>query len=243
MCNPRRVRVHATRLLAEAWDHEVRRQVTLTGRAVGRASIREQVGDRLGRPVLASLEGVLAGLDGWEIVDGGYQTTLEGGCARYHSSTGELEIVAELADDVQAQGEAATTVQAQVEALIQAEGTGHYYDDCWGGFTEHTARREAEQDAQQALARIAAERMSEARSLAESGASDQVRSQAEAAAERALAAATAARVQQLQQAALERLATVGAQARVRFNQAVAGAAHRAILAYARSRRAEGLEVR
>lgn len=242
MCNPRRVRVQATRQLAEAWDHEVRRQVTLGGRAVGRAAVREQVAERLGRPVLATLDNALAGLDGWQAVDDGYRIDLDGGYAQYHSDTGELEIVAELAEDIQAQGEAAATVRAEVEALIEAQGTGTYYDDGWGGLTEQTARRDAEADAQRALERVAAERTSQAKQAAESGAGQQVRARAEAAAQEALAAATAARVQQLQRAAGERLAMVGVQARGRFNQAVARAAHTAILAYARTRRAQGLRV-
>ena len=185
MCNPRRVRVKATRQLAEAWDHEVRRQVTLGGRAVGRAAVREQVADRLGRPVLATLDDALAGLDGWQAVDDGYRIDLDGGYAQYHSDTGELEIVAELAEDIQAQGEAAATVRAEVEALIEAQGTGRYYDDGWGGLTEQTARRDAEADAQRALERVAAERTSQAKQAAESGAGQQVRARAEAAAQEA----------------------------------------------------------
>ncbi|MBA2324629.1 MAG: molecular chaperone DnaJ, partial [Pseudonocardiales bacterium] len=37
MCNPRRVRVRATRQLAQAWQHEVRRSATRIGTAVGEA--------------------------------------------------------------------------------------------------------------------------------------------------------------------------------------------------------------
>jgi len=242
MCNPRRVRVQATRHLAEAWDHEVRRQVTLSGRAVGRAAVSEQVGDRLGRPVLVCLDRVLEDTAGWRATEDGYQTDLDGGYARYHPGTGVLEIVAELAEDIQAQGEAATTVRAEVEALLEAQGTGRWYDDGWGGLTEQTARRDAEENAERALRRAAAARMAEARALAESGADDEVRARAEAAAEEALAAVIAARVAELQRVAGEHLAAVGVQARGRFNQAVAGAAHMAILAYARRHGAEGLRV-
>jgi len=242
MCNPRRVRVQVTRQLTETWDHEVRRQVALSGRAVGRAAIREQVGDRLGRPVLAVLDRTLADTDGWQATDDGYRIDLDGGYAQYHSNTGELEVIAELAEDIQAQGEAATTVRAEVEALIEAQGTGRYYDDGWGGLTEDSARRDAEAYAQQTLERVAAERISQARAAAESGADQQVRAQAEAAAQEALAAATTARVQHLQRLAEEHLAEVGVQARGRFNQAVARAAHTAVLAYARTRRAQDLRV-
>jgi FtsH ternary system domain X2 len=242
MCNPRRVRVQATRQLAEAWDHEVRRQVTLGGRAVGRASVREPVAERLGGPVLRTLDSALAGLDGWYAVADGYRVDLDGGYAQYYSDSGELEITAELADDIQAQGEAAATVRAEVQAMIEAQGTGTYFDDGYGGLTEQTAHRDAEADAQRLLAEVAAERVAQARRTAESGADQQLRAQAEAAAQEALAAATAARVEQLQRAAGERLATVGVQARGRFSQAVARATHSAILAYAQTRRAQGLRV-
>lgn len=242
MCNPRQVHVTATRQLAESWDHEVSRQVTLTGQAVGRASVREPVGDQLGHPVLVMLDRALGDSDAWEETDGGFRTVVDGGYGLYHPDTGELEIVAELNDDVQAQGRAAETVRAEVDALIEAEGVGRYWDDGYGGRDRAAGRRDAEAAAARSLEQVAAQRLAEARRRAEEGASDAVRQRAEAEAEAALAAAVEARVAELRRLAADRLGVVGAQIRLRLNQGIAHATHLSLLAYARSRGAQGLQV-
>jgi hypothetical protein len=240
MCNPRQVEVRATRRLAEAWEQEVRRQVTLYGRAVGRAAVREQLS--IGRPVLACLDRVLQEVDGWQEVDDGYRYDVAGGHVIFHSGSGELEIVAELSSDVEAAGEASATLRGEVAEELEAEGVGRYYDDGWSGFTEDRARRMAEAAAQEELDRVAAERIAQAHALAESGADSHLRAQAQESAEAALAAAAAAREAELAAEASQRLTTVGVQARAVFNLALAQAYEMAVLAYARSRRAEGLQV-
>jgi hypothetical protein len=242
MCNPRRIRVRASRRLTESWDQEVRRQVTLHGQAVGRACVREGMGETLGRPVLVALDRVLDELDGWEPVDSGYRHEVDGGYVLYHADTGELEVVAELRTDVQAAGEATVTVQGAVQETLDVEGVGRYYDDGWGGLTADTARRDAEAHAQHELERAAAERIARTRAELEEGTADDLLAQAQEAAEAELAAATAARSAQLDQDAVQRLAAVGVQARRLFNQALAQAYRDAILAYARSRQAQGLRV-
>jgi hypothetical protein len=242
VCNPRRVQVHATRRLAEAWDQEVRRQVTLHGQAVGRAAVREQLAGTVGRPVLASLERVLEQADGWYEADGGYRHDADGGYVIYHPDTMELEIVAELSSEVQGAGEASTEVRGTVDDVLDVEGTGRYYDDGWGGFTEERARTAAEADAQRALQQAAADRIAEARSLADAGADAEVQAAAEGQAREALAASIAAREEQLRLGAADRLTTVGVQARALFNVALAQGYRDAIVAYAHSRHAEGLQM-
>ena len=242
MCNPRRIRVRASRRLSESWDQEVRRQVTLHGQAVGRASVRERMADTLGRPVLVALDRVLDGLDGWRQVDNGYRHDVDGGYVIYHADTSELEIVAERHTDVEAAGEAAVTVQGGVDETVDAEGVGRYYDDGWGGYTKDTARRDAQANAQQELERAAAERVARRRAELESGAADDLMAQAQESAQAALTAATAARTAQLEQDAMQQLTNVGVQARALFNQALAQAYRDAILTFARSRQAQGLRV-
>src|SRR5262249_57039713 len=56
MCNPRRVRITATRELAEAWQREVTRSVQLRGRVVGEARARQALGDALSTPVRVAFE-------------------------------------------------------------------------------------------------------------------------------------------------------------------------------------------
>jgi hypothetical protein len=240
MCNPRRIQVQATRLLAEAWDQEVRRQVTLHGRAVGRAAVRENLAATVGRPVLACLDRVLARLDGWRETQDGYRHDVAGGYVVYHSDTGELEIVAERTSDVEGEGEAATTVSAEVTEELAAAGSGRWYEDNWGGFTEERARQSAEAEAQRALDLAAADRIAAARERADTDAGLEIQTQAEQRAQAALDRAMAERGEQLASAAAQELAAVGARARAAFNPVLAEAYRDAILAFARSRHAEGV---
>jgi len=242
MCNPRRVQVRAARRLAEAWDQEVRRQVTLHGQAVGRASVRENLAGTVGRPVLACMDRVLDELDGWQATDDGYRHDVDGGYVMFRTDTYELEIVAEQTSQVRGEGEAATTVRAAVDDDLEAEGTGRYYDDEWGGFTERRARQAAEAEAQRALDQAAADRIAAARELADAGAGDEVRAAAERQAQEALARAVAAREEQLTSIAADRLAAVGVAGRAVANQALARMTQEAILTYARSRHAEGVRM-
>jgi hypothetical protein len=242
MCNPRRIRIRATAQLAEAWDQEVRRQVTLHGAAVGRAAMTESLSASLGIPVLSALDRVLDRLDGWQAHDDGYRYDVDGGYVYYHADTGDLEIVAEQRADVRAEGEASTMVRGAVEETLEAVGVGTYFDDGWGGHTEDTARRDAQVNADTELNRARAARLARARADAEGGASDAVQAQAQRNAQASLAGVTAATEAELEQLASQQLASVGALARAVFQQALALAYRDAILAYARSRQAEGVRL-
>jgi hypothetical protein len=242
MCNPRRIRVEATRRLSESWNHEVRRQVRLQGEAVGRAQVRQPLGTVLGGPVLTALERVLEQRDGWREVPEGFRHDLDGGYVVYHVDTRELEAVAELRTQVSAEQEASTQVDGFVEDALQVEGEGRYYDDGWGGLTEQTARRDAERDAQARLEQAAADRVTQARAEAEATAEEDVEARARAGAEAALDQARSAARADLEHAAAQRLEAVGARAQEAFNTVLALAYRDAVLAYARSRRAQGLEM-
>lgn len=242
MCNPRRIRVQASQQLVEAWNHEVRRQVTLHGEAVGRAAVRQPLGAMLGGPVLAALERVLEDHDGWREVPEGFRHDVDGGFVVYHVDSRELETVAELRAQVSAGHEATTPVSGVVEELLQVEGEGRYFDDGWGGFTATTARADADRDAERRLARAAAERLAAARAEAEAGALAETEARARAAAQAALEEARSAAQADLERTAARRLELVGARAQEAFNAVLALAYRDAIEAYARSRRAQGLMV-
>jgi hypothetical protein len=241
MCNPRRIRVRATRELAEDWAQEVRRQVTRTGSAAGQARVRESLADTVGGPTLAALTDVLARQAGWtELPDGTFQHELDGGTISFDPATRELEITATVTAEVSVTGEASATVAARVSGTVEAEGEGVYYDDGWGGRTEQTAQRDAERDLERSLAEVVQQRRDQARREADATASDAVGREAAARAEAAFAAVTAAREDELRRAAPHRLLAVGAAGRSLFNAALAEAYRDAILAYARSRRASNL---
>jgi FtsH ternary system domain X2 len=240
MCNPRRIRVTATRNLAEAWQHEVRRQVRRTGQAVGEARIREPLGATLGAPTLAALVGVLANTPGWEERDDAFVHEVDGGYVRYDPATRELELVATATEDVEVAAEAAATTGGEVTATLEAEGVGTYYTDGWGGITPEDARRAAERGAAEALETATRLRLDQARREADEREGDAVLAEATARAGTALAEATAARAEQLRVDAVARLTAVGIEGRNLFHQALGTAYRDAILAYARSRGADAL---
>lgn len=241
MCNPRRIRVRATRELAEAWAQEVRRQVTRSGSVAGQAMVREPLSDTVGGPTLNALTQVLAHRDGWsEQPDGTFAYQLDGGVIAFDPSTRELVITATVIAEVNVTGEASATVQSQVSGSVEAEGVGTYYDDGYGGLTEQTAQRDAEQNLARALDEAQRQRREAATREADAAAGDAVAREAAERADAALAAASTAREAELRRAAAERLLSVGAAGRALFNAALAEAYRDAILAYARSRRASNL---
>jgi FtsH ternary system-associated peptide len=241
MCNPRRIRVRATRELAEAWEQEVRRQVTRTGRAAGQAQITESLAGTVGGPTIAALTNVLSRLDGWtEFPDGTFRRELDGGMVSFDPGALELVITATVTAEVSVTEEAAETVEARLSGPVEAEGEGVYYDDEWGGHTEETAQRDAQNNLTRAMEDAVRRRREDAAQEADAAAGDAVEREARARAEAAFAAASAAREAELRRAASERLLAIGAAGRALFNAALAEAYRDAILAYARSRRASNL---
>lgn len=240
MCNPRRVRVRASRQLAQAWSHQVRRSVTRSGAVVGEARMREPLGATVGGPALAALESVLLDIEGWEQdeEDGTFRYQLDGGLVVYYPDTHELEISASASAQVEVSGDAETTVGGELTGDVSAEGVGVYYDDGWGGITRADAERAAEADAERALDEAARTQEAQEAQLAEQRVGDAVTAEATAAADAALETATAARVEELRAEATRRLTAIGVQGRNVFNQALAHAYRNAILAYARSRGVE-----
>jgi len=232
--------VRATRQLAQAWEHEVRRQVTRTGQAVGEVRVREPLGSSVGGPALTALAAVLRADPEWERVGETFVHRVDGGHVIYHPAARELEIVATATADVEATGDVARTVSGELTGDVEAEGVGVYYDDNWGGTTEEDARREARERAEAALETATRERARAARDAADEREGAALVGAAEQQAEAALTEATAARERELRADAATRLATVGVQGRNAFHRALASAYRDAILAFARSRRAAGI---
>jgi len=238
MCNPRRVRVRATRHIQQAWEQEIRRRATRTGQAVGEARIREPLGATVGAPALVALSSVLAAAPGWELRDDTFRHEIDGGLVVYHPATRELEIIATVVGVVEAAGEASVTVRGEVADTVEAEGVGVFYDDNWGGITEEDAERAAQQDAESALDDAGVRRVQQARQAADDLEGTAVQAQADERASAALTEATAARAEELRREAAARLTAVGIHGRNVFHQALAAAYRDAILAYARSRSAD-----
>jgi hypothetical protein len=241
MCNPRRIRVRATRELAEAWEQEVRRQATRRGNAVAEVRVREPLDSTVGGPTLTALTAVLGRTEGWEQdADGRFRHQLTGGYIVFDPDTREIEIVARESAEVTATGEAAVTVRTELTESLEAEAEGRYYADGFRGRTRAVAEQEAQREAERSLAAAAERRREQARAATEREAGEALREQAERDADSALAAATAARSEELRARAAVALAAVGIEGRTLFHQALAQAYRDAILAYARARHADNI---
>jgi hypothetical protein len=240
MCNPRRVHVRATRQLAQAWEEEIRRQVSRTGDVVGEARIREPLAAGIGAPTLTALTSVLERLPGWDWDGESFVHQLDGGHISFDPVTRELEIVARMSDRVAATGEARQTVGGTLNETVEAEGQGTYYDDGWGGLTAETAQAEAERNAAAAVDEAVAGLLARERAAADEREGAAVEAAAAAAADRSLAERSTARRTELEHAAAARLDAVGVQGRNLFHAALAEAYRDAILAYARARGADGI---
>ncbi|MFF5290783.1 hypothetical protein [Paractinoplanes globisporus] len=240
MCNPRRIRARATRRIAEAWEHETRRQVTLRGEVSGEARVREALDGSLGAPTLAALFAVLSRNPDWTETDGVFRRDVDGGYLLYHTATREIEIVAVSRAAVVGHGDAAATVRAELDQTVESEGVGIYYDDQATPFHIAHARRMARHNAEGALdaaaGRARAARRREIDAEQEAGLSEEAARRAREDLQRQ----SADRAESVQRIAAEQLAAVGVQARGLFHQALAEAYRDAILAFARSRGATGV---
>ncbi len=240
MCNPRRVRVTATREIAEEWRRVASRSARVSGSVQGEARVRRPLG-HLGAQVLQALQMLLdRGLPGWIETEQGYRFDLEGGHVIYDLDAAELEVVAVMQDDLAVDGSAERELSGTVQETLQSEQEGRYYDDGWGGRTEQTARAEAQQALEQDLEQQARQRQQQAADQVEEEQAEELSAEAQAAAEQNYQEQAAALRARLEQAAQQRLETLGVRAFRAFNELLAQAYGEAMLAYARSQGATGI---
>jgi len=245
VCNPRRVEITATRQMSAAWTREIRRAASVQLELAEEARIIQAIGDSVGRPVLAYLGRMLAdgAVPGWHADGPAYRFTVDGGHARYDPETGALEIVALAAATVLGRSEAQVHISGQVDAELTARGDGRWYDDEWNGHTEARAREAAALAAESALDAEAARRLAAAAAAAETTHADALQSSARTQAEAEAARLAAPRRAELQREAVTRLEQVGVRARQAFFRLLARAYSEALQGLARTRGAEGLQVR
>ncbi|MEM7578406.1 MAG: molecular chaperone DnaJ [Cyanobacteria bacterium P01_A01_bin.80] len=242
MCNPRRIRVTATRQLNEAWQREVSRTIELQGQVTGEARVRQPLDSTLGSPALRALESALADENsGWTEVEEGYRYDVEGGYVIYLADEQALEIVATLSDEIQVSAQASRTLEGSVNTELSTEGEGRYYDDGWGGRTREVAEQEAEKSAQQKLDEITRSQLEQAENEAEAEVSSEIEAAARTQAENQLQQQSTQRQAVLSNQARENLDTVGVRCRQAFNQVLARAYRDAILAYARRNGADNIQ--
>ncbi|AOY84458.2 hypothetical protein BJP36_01335 [Moorena producens JHB] len=242
MCNPRRIRVTATRQLNQAWQREVSRTIELREQVRGEARIRQALDSTLGKPALRALEAALAAPDsGWSEVEEGYRYDVEGGYVTYLIDQQALEIVAILEDEVQASGQGSRILEGLIHREISAEAEGKYYDDGWGGNTKEVAQEQAKAAAEREIDQIARSEIEQAGTQAEEHSAEEIEAEARTQAEGRLQQLAANRQAVLSQQARQNLDTVGLRCRQAFHQVLATAYRDAILAYARRNGAENIQ--
>ncbi|MFJ3673143.1 hypothetical protein ACIPSE_42460 [Streptomyces sp. NPDC090106] len=143
MCNPRRVRVEATREVVEAWELALERSARASDSVVSELEVRHPFGGTLGQATRQIFERTLGTADGWHAENGGHVLPLPDGRVRYDPGTGELVVTARLEDQVTVEGHAAETLRGTVREEATGSGVGRYYADGFAGRTREVAEREA----------------------------------------------------------------------------------------------------
>ncbi len=234
MCNPRRVKVTATREVQESWQQEVERRVELSEEVVGEARVRQSLGGTLGESVLVALRRALSrGAEGWEAVGEGYRHEVEGGHVVYRSETQNLEIVAVDQSMVQTEATVRRVVEGETRGSQSTEAETTWYDDNWGGRTEEVAQKEADALARRRLDNQARQKVEADQAAAEREVEGEVEDDARTTAEEQLAQAAKAERERLAQRARANLENVGVRCNLAFNRLLAGAMRDALAAYAR----------
>lgn len=247
MCNPRRVRVEATRDVVEAWELALERRASASDSVVSELEVRHPFGGTLGQATRLVFERTLTTAEGWHLEQGGHVLTLTDGQVRYDPGTGELVVTARLEDLVTAEGHAAETLRGAVREQATGSAEGRYYADGFAGRTREVAEREAqvaaEADAVQRARELAGRlRMQADRESATAAAAAESRLQqaADAAARTRLAEERERVRADLDTRNRERITALGRDGLRAVNGVLAIAYQRALLDFARQHGATGV---
>lgn len=189
MCNPRKVMIHLSRSIEEAWRQTVTERATAGGevqelaRVEASVALDAEMGDMARKMLERVLAGEIEGFEPWDRDDQGrFTRELEGITMTYDPASSRLFLQAELSSRVSAAGQAAVEICGVTTGEIAAEAVAHYYDDGWGGRTEKAARETAKKQVERQLAsaveRLHSHQQAENLSVAESEVQEQARAQA-----------------------------------------------------------------
>lgn len=191
MCNPRRIRVQATRRIAEAWQAEIEQAATAHGDVTSEARLVQSIGDLLPPRARTAFEQAMRSAPDWEQADGEYRRTVPGGHISYRPETGELEIVIRLSVAIEEVATATLVESGEVTDEVTANASSVYY----GNSNAKYARQRAQETADAQVEEMAARRTAA------------LKHQAEEAARHALNERTGEAAEQARRTAEERLTT------------------------------------
>lgn len=158
MCNPRRVRVQATRKIAEAWRAEIKQAATARGDVNAEARLVQSISDLLPANARRAFEQAMRASSDWVQEDGEYRRTVPGGTTVYRPDTGELEIVVVLSQAIEAVGTATLVAAGEVTDEVSIEATGVYYGDGFMGSNREAAEARAHAAAESKVDELAERR-------------------------------------------------------------------------------------
>ncbi len=150
MCNPRKVMIHVTQSIEEAWRKTISEKAAAGEEVNQLASITANIelDQEMGEAALEMLERVLAGdfpdHEAWSRnADGDFVKDLEEITICYQPRSRQLTMTAQLTHMASAEAETATEVCGVTIGEIAFDAIGHYYEDGWKNRTEARALEEA----------------------------------------------------------------------------------------------------
>lgn len=158
MCNPRRIRVRATRTISEQWRAEIVRTASVTDTVTGEARLTHPLASMLAPAARHGFDRAVSSDPAWEWVNGEYRFQAPGGQAMYRPDTGELEIVVQLSAGIEAEGRAVRTATGEVTDEVHSEREVTYYLDGFAGRTRERVEGEGQQTVDAEAEQLAAER-------------------------------------------------------------------------------------
>lgn len=192
MCNPRKVMIHLTRAIAEAWRTTVEQTATAEDevREIARLTVDIPLDAEMGDRALHMLERILGGefaaYDAWDRDEQGhFRRELGVVTLVYQPGSRQLGLETTLTQHISAEAQAAAEASGFTVGEVAAEAVGRYYDDGWGGRTAEHARQHAQAEAEQRLvaATEALHRQQNAAELSAADAQALTEAQAQAAAD------------------------------------------------------------
>lgn len=158
MCNPRRVMVHLTRTIEQAWRTNIEQAAKVEGQVqeLARMSVDIPLNAEMADVALQMLERILrgecGGLAPWPRDDeGNYRQDLGDVVLVYQPGSRQLLVEARLTELISAQASSTAEAHGFTVGEVAVEAVGHYYNDGWGGRNEARARVEAQQEAEKRL--------------------------------------------------------------------------------------------
>ncbi len=158
MCNPRRVMIHLTEAIEQAWRATVEGAATAEGEVEQLARITADIplDTEMGDLALEMMERIMQGefeeFEPWARDEAGhYRRDLGDITLVYEPGSRQLVVEARLAEAITAEARATAEASGFTVGEVAVEAVGRYYDDGWGGRTRERAQAEAETQAERNL--------------------------------------------------------------------------------------------